>query len=109
MISAAAALAWLLRARWIPHVTATRLKRRTDEDVFFDAYAASAPPAETKRIQQGDGETLRDFLARIDEAHHTNDMSELTSRYERALYRRDNAAKLWDESGQLWENIIKTR
>ncbi len=53
VISAAAALAWLLRARWIPHVTAARLKRRTDEDVFFDAYAAPLPPAETKRIQQG--------------------------------------------------------
>ncbi|MGF9784559.1 DUF4129 domain-containing transglutaminase family protein [Bacillus velezensis] len=109
VISAAAALAWLLRARWIPHVTAARLKRRTDEDVFFDAYAALLRQLKRKGFSRGDGETLRDFAARIDEAHHTNDMSELTLRYERALYRRDNAAKLWNESGQLWENIIKTR
>ncbi|MCC9265945.1 transglutaminase domain-containing protein [Bacillus velezensis] len=109
VISAAAALAWLLRTRWIPHVTAARLKRRTDEDVFFDAYAALLRQLKRKGFSRGDGETLRDFAARIDEAYHTNDMSELTLRYERALYRRDNAAELWNESGQLWENIIKTR
>ncbi|WP_049628017.1 DUF4129 domain-containing transglutaminase family protein [Bacillus sp. JFL15] len=109
VISAAAVLAWLLRARWIPYAAAARLKRRTDEDVFFDAYAALLRQLKRKGFSRGDGETLRDFAARIDEAYGTNDMSELTLRYERALYRRDNAAELWNESGQLWENIIKTR
>ena len=75
VISAAAALVWLFRARWIPHVTAARLKRRTDEDVFFDAYAALLRQLKRKGFSRGDGETLRDFAARIDEAHHTNDMS----------------------------------
>ncbi|MBT2572572.1 transglutaminase domain-containing protein [Bacillus sp. ISL-51] len=109
IFAAAAALAWFFRSRWIPFAEAARLKRRTDEDAFFDAYAALLRQLKRKGYGRGGGETLRDFAARIDAAYETEDMSELTLRYERALYRNDDPAELWNESRQLWENIIKRR
>ncbi|MCP6681929.1 DUF4129 domain-containing transglutaminase family protein [Bacillus nakamurai] len=109
IVAAAAALGWIFRSQWIPFAEAARMNRRTDEDAFFDAYAALLRQLKRKGYGRGDGETLRDFAARIDAAYETEDMSELTLRYERALYRNDNPAELWNESRQLWENIIKRR
>ncbi len=90
-------------------IVAVKLKRRTDKEVFFEAYDALLRQLKRKGKGIQKGETLRDYAAKIDAAYGSEEMSELTHRYERALYRNDDSAALWNDSKELWENLIKRR
>ncbi|MDS9998569.1 DUF4129 domain-containing transglutaminase family protein [Bacillus atrophaeus] len=97
------------RSKWIPMLVAVKLKRRTDKEVFFEAYDALLRQLKRKGKGIQKGETLRDYAAKIDAAYGSEEMSELTHRYERALYRNDDSTALWNDSKELWENLIKRR
>ncbi|MGF7536212.1 DUF4129 domain-containing transglutaminase family protein [Bacillus mexicanus] len=109
VILSAAVLLYVLRALWIPVFVAGRLKKRSDEHVFFEAYGALLKQLRRRGLPKRDSETLRDYAKRIDGKYDLKDMSKLTLRYERALYRNDDSAALWNDSSELWENLIKRR
>jgi transglutaminase-like putative cysteine protease len=105
----AAVLLYVFRSLWLPVFTVRKLKRRSDQHVFFEAYGALLKQMKRRGLPKRDSETLREYAKRIDETYHSEDMLKLTANYERALYRNDDAAKLWNDSRELWENLIKRR
>ncbi|MEC1732671.1 DUF4129 domain-containing transglutaminase family protein [Bacillus mojavensis] len=105
----AAVLLYVFRSLWLPVFTVRKLKRRSDQQVFFEAYGALLKQMKRRGLPKRDSETLREYAKRIDETYHSEDMLKLTANYERALYRNDDAAKLWNDSRELWENLIKRR
>ncbi|MEC1290994.1 DUF4129 domain-containing transglutaminase family protein [Bacillus mojavensis] len=105
----AAVLLYVFRSLWLPVFTVRKLKRHSDQQVFFEAYGALLKQMKRRGLPKRDSETLREYAKRIDETYHSEDMLKLTANYERALYRNDDAAKLWNDSRELWENLIKRR
>ncbi|WP_411810364.1 DUF4129 domain-containing transglutaminase family protein [Bacillus glycinifermentans] len=105
----AGASLYFTRAGWLPMLIAARLKKRRDDAVFFKAYDELLRQLKRKGMKKEAGETLREFAEKVDERYKTDDMTRLTLRYERALYRKENARELWNESVELWENLIKRR
>lgn len=75
----------------------------------FEAYGALLKQLKRKGLPKRDSETLRDYAKRIDEKYDIEDMSKLTLSYERALYRNEDSSALWNDSRELWENLIKRR
>lgn len=104
-----AVLLYVFRSLWLPVFTVRKLMHRSDQHVFFEAYGALLKQMKRRGLPKRDSETLREYAKRIDETYHSEDMLKLTANYERALYRNDDSAKLWNESRELWENLIKRR
>ncbi|SPU04717.1 transglutaminase-like superfamily protein [Bacillus tequilensis] len=105
----AAVLLYVFRSLWIPVFAVRKLKQRSDQHVFFEAYGALLKQLKRRGLPKRDSETLRDYAKRIDGKYDSKDMSKLTLRYERALYRNEDSAVLWNDSRELWENLIKRR
>lgn len=105
----AAVLLYVFRSLWIPVFAVRKLKRRSDQHAFFEAYGALLKQLKRKGLPKRDSETLRDYAKRIDEKYDIEDMSKLTLSYERALYRNEDSSALWNDSRELWENLIKRR
>lgn len=104
-----AVLLYVFRSLWLPVFTVRKLKHRSDQHVFFEAYGALLKQMKRRGLPKRDSETLREYAKRINETYHSEDMLKLTANYERVLYRNDDSAKLWNESRELWENLIKRR
>ncbi|WOI41938.1 transglutaminase TgpA family protein [Bacillus altitudinis] len=105
-------IGWVLyrfRARWLPIFIVRKVKRLPDEEAFFYAYAALLKQLRRRGIEKKPGMTLREFASLIDDKEGNHHMSELTQFYERALYRREDASALWQQSAKLWENLINRR
>ena len=109
LLLAFAAVLYYTRVKWMPHIIINRLKKRRDEAVFFKAYDELLRQLKRQGMQKEEGQTLREFAKTVDERFQSGDMTALTLQYERALYRKEDAAKLWNDSAELWENLIKKR
>ncbi|MGM0878436.1 MAG: transglutaminase TgpA family protein [Bacillota bacterium] len=95
------------RMKWLPMLIINKYRKRTDEEVFFEAYESLLKQFERLGIKRKEGQTLREYAQYIDRYFHIVHMTALTKNYERALYRRDNAKMEWLRSVELWENLIK--
>lgn len=95
------------RKKWASFWIIARYKHKKDQDVFLQAYRALLKHLERCGYSLKKGQTLREYAKQIDRAFGTNAMSHLTSIYERALYRKDDPSEEWEESKELWENLIK--
>ncbi|KAE9881807.1 DUF4129 domain-containing protein, partial [Escherichia coli] len=105
-------ISWMLyrfRTRWLPFFIVRKVKRLPEDEAFFYAYAALLKQLGRRGIEKKPGMTLREFASLIDEKNGDHHMSELTQLYERALYRREDASALWQQSAKLWENLINRR
>lgn len=95
------------RMRWLPMLIINKYKKRTDDEVFFQAYESLLKQLDRFGMKRREGQTLRDYAQEIDSYFQNGHMSTLTKNYEKALYRRDNAKLEWERSIELWENLIK--
>ena len=95
------------RMRWLPMLIINKYKKRTDDEVFFQAYESLLKQLDRFGIKRREGQTLRDYAHEIDGHFQNGHMTTLTKNYEKALYRRDNAKLEWERSIELWENLIK--
>lgn len=102
-----AAFVYFTKNKWFYHVLIILYKRRRDEDAFEDAYLSLLKQLEKQGIKRGDGQTLSQYAKYVDHYFESLEMCVLTERYERILYRKDDASKEWHESVELWENLIK--
>ncbi|AGN35170.1 transglutaminase domain-containing protein [Bacillus paralicheniformis] len=109
LLLALTAVLYFTRAKWMPHIIINRLKKRRDGAVFFKAYEELLRQLKRQGMQKEEGQTLREFAKTVDERFQNGEMTALTRQYERALYRKEDAAKLWNDSAELWENLIKKR
>ena len=54
-------------------------------------------------LHRNEGQTLRDYAAYIDSNYETNKMTELTSVYERIIYRGDAEGDAWRKYSDILE------
>lgn len=100
-------LVFQTRKRWIPYLYIWLYKNAKDEEAYFKAYNALLKQLSRVGFSRREGQTLREYSVQVDKFYKGHEMERLTLNYERALYRKDNAAVEWEKSVELWENLIK--
>ncbi|MGV3465501.1 MAG: transglutaminase TgpA family protein [Heyndrickxia sp.] len=95
------------RNKWLPFYLVYRYRRRTDSDTFSKAYLSLLKQLERYGVRKQNGQTLREFAKKVDTLFETNAMWQLTEHYERVIYRGQNTGIKWEETRELWENLIK--
>ena len=93
------------RKKWLPFLLITRFKRK--QSSFVEAYRALIKQLYRVGLQRKEGQTLRDYAAYIDSLYGTNKMTELTSFYEKVIYRGDLEGDAWYEYRSSWEYLMK--
>ncbi|WP_078415057.1 transglutaminase TgpA family protein [Priestia abyssalis] len=101
------AFVYFTKNKWFYRVLIILYKRRRDESAFEDAYLRLLKQLEKQGIKREDGQTLSQYAKYVDHNFESWEMRALTERYERILYRKDDAGNEWNESVELWENLIK--
>lgn len=100
-------LVFQTRKKWIPYLYIGLYKSAKDEEAYFKAYNALLKQLSRVGFPRKEGQTLREYSVLVDKFYKGHEMEQLTLNYERALYRKDNAAVEWEKSVELWENLIK--
>lgn len=95
------------RGKWLPFYLVYHYRRKTDPDTFSKAYLSLLKQLERYGIRKQNGQTLREFAKYVDTFFETNAMKQLTEHYERIIYRGRKTGVKWEETRELWENLIK--
>jgi len=95
------------RSKWLPFYLVYRYRRKKDPDTFSKAYLSLLKQLERYGIRKQNGQTLREFAKHVDTFFETNAMRLLTEHYERVIYRGGQTSIKWEDTRELWENLIK--
>lgn len=95
------------RSRWLPHYLLFRFKFKKNDDSFGLAYLALLKQLELYGLKRKSNQTLRDYAKYVDSFFSSREMTRLTDRYELLLYKGALKSGTWEESKELWENLIK--
>ncbi|WNS76004.1 transglutaminaseTgpA domain-containing protein [Bacillus sp. DTU_2020_1000418_1_SI_GHA_SEK_038] len=96
-----------LRGRWLPYYLALRFKWTKKDENFPKAYMLLLRELQRYGLHRKEGQTLREYAQYVDRFYSTSEMSKLTSRYEKLIYRGEVAKGSWEDTKELWENLIK--
>ncbi|WP_062106257.1 transglutaminase TgpA family protein [Bacillus niameyensis] len=100
-------LVYWKRAKWIPYYLIWKFKKKNNKETLIIAYDKLSRQLERIDLKRGKGQTLRDYAFHVDNHFNTQEMSILTERYERAIYRGDLSESDWSYTRKLWENLVK--
>jgi transglutaminase-like putative cysteine protease len=100
-------VAYRKRARWLPYYFLWKFKRVNEDEDFLKAYLVLLKQMGRYGLQRKTGQTLRDYAKEVDQTFETSEMSRLTTYYEQYVYRHELKKGTWEETKQLWENLIK--
>jgi transglutaminase-like putative cysteine protease len=95
------------RSRWLPHYLLFRFKFKKNDESFGLAYVALLKQLELYGLKRKSDQTLRDYAMYVDTFFSTREMTRLTDRYELLLYKGALKNGTWEETKELWENLIK--
>jgi transglutaminase-like putative cysteine protease len=98
---------YFLRGRWLPYYFTWRFKWTSKDENFPTAYMILLKELDRYGLNRQNGQTLRDYAQYVDSYFKSSEMSQLTSRYERLIYKGDLKQGSWAEMKELWENLIK--
>ncbi|WP_394176412.1 transglutaminase TgpA family protein [Guptibacillus hwajinpoensis] len=93
--------------KWLRHIVLSSYKRRDDGKALSEAYFRLLWLLDLHGIKRGTNQTLREYAVQVDQKLGSQDMKELTRRYEENYYRGKTNDASWVEMKELWENLIK--
>lgn len=97
-----------MRWEWLKRrIVRKRWERRRDGEMFEKAYGHLLYVLKRRGYGKDPHITLRQFAERIDAAYETKRMSELTSIYERFVYRNDLVDEEQEATIVLWEQLLE--
>lgn len=100
-------VAFKLRLKWLPYVLVLIFRFKKKDDDFSKAYLALLKQLDRYGIKRKEHQTLRDYAEYVDYFFSSKDMGKLTSLYERYVYKGKLEEGSWDQTRELWENLIK--
>lgn len=103
----AAFLTYKFRRKWLPFWYVARYGRKTDAKNFAGAYLALLKQLERSGMKKDEGESLRQYAARIDRYFSTGDMERLTRLYERVVYYPPASFDASAEWQLSWRRLLK--
>jgi len=84
------------------------LGRRKNEQAFQGAYHHLLDVLNHEGYERKENQTLREYAKRIDRQYKTDEMQELTSYYERMLYRKEFHREDAVILKRIWKQLLKT-
>lgn len=96
-----------IRGRWLPHYLVLRFKWTKKDSNFAKAYFLLLRELARYGLPRKEEQTLRDYAEYIDQFFRSKEMKRLTSYYEHLIYRGKLEEGTWEETKELWENLIK--
>ncbi|PTY77995.1 hypothetical protein B5V89_12360 [Heyndrickxia sporothermodurans] len=98
---------YLKRSKWLPYILIWKYRARNDTETFSKAYLSLLKQLERFGLRKETGQTLREYARNVDNYFGTETMYQLTEQYERNIYRGENIKIDWEQTRELWENLIK--
>ncbi|WP_268884781.1 DUF4129 domain-containing protein [Heyndrickxia sporothermodurans] len=98
---------YLKRSKWLPYILIWKYRARNDKETFSKAYLSLLKQLERFGLRKETGQTLREYARNVDNYFGTETMYQLTEQYERNIYRGENIKIDWEQTRELWENLIK--
>lgn len=95
------------RLKWLPCYYVYRFKRRRKDEDFPAAYFTLLNHLNRYGLTRKQGQTLRDYAEYVDRYFSSEEMGILTENYERYVYKGHLEKGTWEETRELWENLIK--
>jgi transglutaminase-like putative cysteine protease len=102
-----ALLLYKTRRKWWPSITLLSFKYKRGDYVFIKAYLSLLNHLDDYGLKRKKEQTLRQYASYVDEWFGTNEMSQLTLLYEKAVYQNEAVNIEWEKMKELWENLIK--
>ncbi|MCF6139549.1 DUF4129 domain-containing transglutaminase family protein [Pseudalkalibacillus berkeleyi] len=100
-------IAFVTRKKWLNKFFLWRFRKREDEKVFQDAYHRLLWLLEQYGVKKRPQQTLREYAIEVDRYLDTGDMKLLTKKYEKERYGLQSQHVDWNDTKELWENLIK--
>ncbi|CQR47391.1 Protein-glutamine gamma-glutamyltransferase [Paraliobacillus sp. PM-2] len=98
---------YLYRYRWLNRLMMYRYASFASVEVFEHAYHYLLRVLNYKGMKQKPGETLREYAVRVDQHLGIDKMQQLTTMYERILYRNEVSIDQDEHAHELWEDMLK--
>ncbi|PLR75569.1 transglutaminase [Bacillus sp. V3-13] len=95
------------RTKWLPYYFIWRFRHRNDNEDFAKAYLVLLKQFDRFGLIRKGDQTLREYANYIDSFFSSQEMSNLTDKYEHFLYRGKLEDGSWAEMKELWQNLIK--
>ncbi|MEW9052233.1 MAG: transglutaminase domain-containing protein [Neobacillus sp.] len=96
-----------VRGRWVPYFYLLRFRMRSKDENIGEAYHVLLNQLERYGLRRKENQTLRNYARYIDSFFSTREMTKLTARYEQFLYHQQVPDGGWNDTRELWENLIK--
>ncbi|WP_257351416.1 DUF4129 domain-containing transglutaminase family protein [Pseudalkalibacillus decolorationis] len=101
-------IAFITRKQWLNKFFLWRFQKRNEDDqIFNDAYQRLLWLLEQYGVKKSPHQTLREYAIEVDRYLDAGDMKLLTRMYERSRYGKKQTSVNWNDTKQLWENLIK--
>lgn len=101
-----ASIGYFFRRKWIPHLQILRYRKKTGAH-FSTAYLILLKQLKRAGLVRPEGQTLREYAAYVDAVYDTDEMSELTAKYELMIYRGDVEDGEWKHFQKGWESLMR--
>jgi len=107
LLSAVAGILYRIRGKWVPYSLLAVYRFKKKDESIGAAYLALLDQFDRYGLKRKENQTLRNYARYIDSFFSTREMSRLTAIYENYLYHQNLPKGTWEESYELWENLIK--
>ncbi|NHC41707.1 transglutaminase [Bacillus sp. MM2020_1] len=107
LFAGVAAIFYRVRGKWIPYFLLVVYRFKKKDDNLGAAYTALLQQFDRYGLKRKENQTLRNYARYIDSFFSTREMTRLTVIYENYLYHQTLPKGTWEESHELWENLIK--
>lgn len=107
LLAGAAVLLYRWRGRWAPYLIVFFYRFKKNDENLGSAYLLLLIQLERYGLKRKENQTLRSYARYIDTFFATREMTRITARYEQYLYHQSLPKGTWNETRELWENLIK--
>lgn len=107
LVTGAAFILYRYRGRWVPYGILFLFKIKKKDATIGPAYLILLNQLERYGLKRKENQTLRSYAHYVDTFFSTREMTRLTVRYEQYLYHQSLPKGTWEETYELWENLIK--
>ncbi|WP_163102945.1 DUF4129 domain-containing transglutaminase family protein [Peribacillus alkalitolerans] len=95
------------RGKLLPRFWLFYYRSIQSEEAFLRAYPVLLKELQRYGLMRQPHQTLWDYANYIDSYFMINDMKKLTKNYEKVVYGGKQSKEEWEQSRELWENLIK--
>jgi hypothetical protein len=96
-----------IRGKWVPYVIVLFYRFKKQDESMGDAYLVLLKQLDRFGLKRQENQTLRSYARYIDTFFSTREMTSLTAVYEQYLYYQHIPEGTWQQTQELWENLIK--